>query len=275
MGNEQLRLMVIGAHPDDCDIAAGGTAALYRRAGHEVCFVSVTNGESGHQTDYGPQLAAVRQAEAEAAGRVVGLDYRVLSNRDGWLLPTLEVRFAIIRLIREFAPDLLLTHRPNDYHPDHRYVSQLVQDAAYLLTVPAVAPEAPALRRDPVIAYVADNFQKPYPFSPTVVVDVEPVVDKVVDMLACHASQFYDWLPYNKHYDEKLPADPQDRWAWLERQYRKRLAPRADKYRELLVQTYGEDRGRAVTLVEAFEPCEYGSPLDEQARRRLFPFLPR
>src|SRR5262245_33752271 len=195
MAEPPLRLLIIGAHPDDADYHAGGTAALYRAAGHVVKMVSLTNGDAGHQTLRGADLARRRREEARAAGAVIGAEYEVLDNHDGELLPTLENRRQVIRLIRGFRPDLVLTHRPN--HPDHRYTSQLVQDAAYMVTVPAVVPEAPHLPRDPVIAYLPDHFQKPYPFQPAVAVDVGGVLDQAVAMLDCHRSQFYEWLPYN------------------------------------------------------------------------------
>ena len=267
------RLLIIGAHPDDADYAAGGTAALYRAAGHVVQMVSLTNGDAGHQTLRGPELARRRQAEATAAGAVIGAEYAVLDNHDGELLPTLENRRQVIRLIRSFRPDLVLTHRPNDYHPDHRYTSQLVQDAAYMVTVPAVAPDTPHLARDPVIAYLPDDFQKPYPLQPAVVVDVGDVVERIVDMLHCHTSQFYEWLPYNGGYTDQVPADDAGRRALLARHTRDRLRRRADRYRDDLRRLYGADRGGRVEAAEAFEACEYGAPLDDAARRRLFPFV--
>lgn len=272
MADARLKLLVFGAHPDDCDLSAGGTAALYRRHGHQVKFVSVTNGESGHHLICGPELAEIRRREAAAAGAVCGIEYDVLSNRDGYLQPTVQARLEIIRIIRSYNPDLILTHRPNDYHPDHRYTSQLVCDAAYMVTVPPVAPEVPALRVNPIIAYLPDYFEKPYPHSATVVVDVEPVVDDVVAMLDCHASQFYEWLPYNQRKEDEVPADSNQRRTWLKEQYLTRIARRADRNRDLLVATYGE-RGHQMRAIEAFEPCEYGSPLDDAAIARLFPFI--
>jgi LmbE family N-acetylglucosaminyl deacetylase len=274
MNNTPLRLLVIGAHPDDCEIRAGGLATLYRQAGHQVCFVSVTNGESGHQSLHGERLAAIRRQEAAASGQVLGLEYRILGHRDGYLEPTLAARLELIRLIRQYRPDLVLTHRPCDYHPDHRYTSQLVCDAAYLLTVPAVAPEAPALSRDPVIMYLWDGFQRPYPFALTVVVDIEPVAESVLDMLVCHRSQMFDWLPYNRGEQDRVPADPREQRAWLREWYLEEVLPPADRYREALVATYGPERGRQVRMVEAFELCEYGSPLTPVRRRDLFFCLP-
>jgi LmbE family N-acetylglucosaminyl deacetylase len=274
MSDAKLRILVIGAHPDDCDIAAGGVAALYRQLGHSVRFVSVTNGESGHHRIHGEVLADIRRKEATAAGELLGIRYDVLNHRDGYLLPTLEVRDEIIALIRDERPDLILTHRPNDYHPDHRYTSQLVCDAAYMVTVPAVVPDVPALRDNPVIAYVADDFLRPYPFSPTVVVDIEPVISSVIDLLDCHKSQFYEWLPYNFQVEDQVPDDAAARRDWMGEWYRRRIEPRADRFRDQLIATYGKEEGGRVRFVEAFEPCEYGSPLTEENRRKLFPFLP-
>jgi LmbE family N-acetylglucosaminyl deacetylase len=272
MADTPLRLLIIGAHPDDADYHAGGTAALYRAAGHVVKMVSLTNGNAGHHVQTDRELARRRRGEAAAAGAVIGATYDVFDNDDGELLPTLDRRRQVIRLIRSFRPDLVLTHRPNDYHPDHRYTSQLVQDAAYLVTVPAIVSDTPHLARDPVIAYLPDDFQKPYPFQPTVFVDVGGVLDHIVAMLHCHASQFYEWLPYNGGYLEEVPVAEGARREWLDARTRARLQARADRYCELLQQVYGPERGAAVQYVEAFEACEYGAPLDEAAWQRLFPW---
>lgn len=275
MTETTLRILAIGAHPDDCDVKVGGSAALWRRCGAEVRFVSVTNGESGHHKIHGPELAKIRKQEAAAAGEVIGIRYDVLDFRDGALLPTLEARDHIIALIREERPDLILTHRPNDYHPDHRYTSQLVCDAAYMVTVPAVVPDVPALTDNPVIMYLSDHFTRPYPFSPTVAVDIEEAFDALIDMLDCHKSQFYEWLACNHHYADQLPRDPVERKTWLKVRYQERLAPLADAYRDLVVDIYGPQRGSQVRYIEAFETCEYGSPLTPEGVGRLFPFLPR
>jgi LmbE family N-acetylglucosaminyl deacetylase len=272
MPDRPLRLLIIGAHPDDADYHAGGLAALYRAAGHVVNMVSLTDGSAGHQTLRGGDLANRRKAEAAAAGAVIGAKYDVYDNPDGALLPTLEIRGQVIRLLRSFRPDLLLTHRPNDYHPDHRYASMLVQDAAYLVTVPAVEPGVPHLPRDPVIAYLPDHFQKPYPFQPSVVVDVGPVFDQIVSMLHCHQSQFYEWLPYNQGRLNQVPQKDEDRRAWLASAVHARLEHLANQYRDLVAAAYGPRCGNEVRIIEAFEACEYGAPLDDAARRLLFPF---
>jgi LmbE family N-acetylglucosaminyl deacetylase len=269
-----LRILVLGAHPDDADIKTGGTCAQWCRLGHQVLLVSVTDGSAGHQSLRGPPLAERRRAEARAAGNVIGAAYEVLEFPDGGLLPSLEARHRLIRLIRSFRPDLILTHRPNDYHPDHRYTSILVQDAAYMVTVPAVCPDTPHLHRDPVILYVSDDFKKPVPFSADVVVDVGTEVDRIIEMLHCHVSQFYEWLPYNMGYLAHVPAGDAARRAWLSEGIRHRMRPLADRYRDRLRQTYGAERGECIEYIEAFEVSEYGAPLDAAARARLFPFLP-
>jgi LmbE family N-acetylglucosaminyl deacetylase len=268
------RILVLGAHPDDADIKAGGTASKWRCVGCEVKLVSVTDGRSGHQTQHGPKLVERRRTEARAAGAVIGASYDVLDFPDGGLMPTLEARHALIRLIRGFRPDLVLTHRPNDYHPDHRYTSVLVQDAAYMVTVPAVCPDAPHLERNPVILYLSDDFTRPAPFRPDVMVDVGDEMGRIVGMLHCHASQFYEWLPSNGGYAADVPADEAGRRRWLEAWFRRRIRPLADRWRDVLVRTYGEEHGRRVEYVEAFEASEYGAPLDAAARARQFPFVP-
>ncbi len=173
MNHQPLNVLIIGAHPDDADFSAGGTAALYARQGHRVKLVSLTNGDAGHHAMGGAPLAWRRRAEAAASGRVLGVEYITLDIHDGALLPTLENRNQIIALIRTFQPDLIMIHRPNDYHPDHRYASQLVQDASYMVTVPNVVSQVPHLATMPVIVYLWDTFQKPYPFQADVVVAID------------------------------------------------------------------------------------------------------
>ena len=269
-----LRILIIGAHPDDCEIKAGGVTALYRAAGHHVKFVSVTNGEAGHQRLQPAELAATRKAETQAVARLMGIEYEVLGNRDGRLQPTLEARFELIGLIRRYKPDLILTHRPNDYHPDHRATSTLVCDAAYMVIVPHIVPEVPALRVNPVIAYLSDHFQRPVPFAPTIVVDVESVLESILDQMECHRCQFYDWLPYTMCQEKVFPTDSVQQREYLKRFYIDFNGPLADRHRDLVVKTYGDERGRKIRYIEAFEPCEYGSPLTDANEKTLFPMLP-
>jgi LmbE family N-acetylglucosaminyl deacetylase len=274
MSEERLRVLVFGAHPDDCDITTGGTAALYSRLGHSVTFVSVTNGDAGHQEMAGAALARRRYAETQASAKALGVEYRVLDNHDGELLPTLERRREIISIIREIHPDLVMSPRPNDYHPDHRYTAQLIQDAAYMVTVPNVVAFHPHLSVDPVIVYVSDHFQKPYPFSPDVIVAIDDVIEQKLDGLHAHESQFYEWLPYNGRYLNEVPAEPAARREWLrQRRFGSFLERDAQRYRDLLIKYYGPERAAQVRYAEAFEGCEYGARLTPENINRLFPFF--
>ncbi len=266
------RILVLGAHPDDADFHAGGYLALCRQRGFDVLMISVTDGAGGHHRIWGPELAGRRRREAEAAGRVIGARYQVWDFPDGHLEPSLELRQRIIRTIRTYRPDLVLTHRTNDYHPDHRAVGQAVQDASYMVTVPAVCDDTPALRRDPVVAYMCDLFTKPAPLEPDVVLDISPALDTVVQMLACHESQVFEWLPYNQRIEDQVPQQPEQRIAWLRQWYSQRPRQVAQRFREALLEQYGV-AGDQVEFAEAFEVSEYASPLDECARRRLFPML--
>jgi LmbE family N-acetylglucosaminyl deacetylase len=267
----KLNIIAFGAHPDDCDQRAGGTAAKYAALGHRVRFVSVTNGDAGHQTEGGGALAARRRAEAREAGRRIGIDYVVLDNHDGELLPSLAVREQIIREIRHWKADLVLAPRPNDYHPDHRYTGIVVQDAAYMVVVPNIAPDTPALRKNPVFMYFEDGFQKPNVFGPDVAVSIDDVIEKKIDMLDAHVSQMYEWLPWVAGTLETVPKDPTARRRWLRET---RAGQPTSAVRAMLVKWYGPERGNAVRHAEAFEICEYGARPDQAMIRKLFPFLP-
>ena len=269
----KLRIICFGAHPDDCELQAGGTAALWASKGHHVKFVSVTNGDIGHWRDAGGPLAKRRTAEVERADKILGVTPEVLDIHDGELMPTLDNRRTITRLIREWKADIVMSHRPNDYHPDHRYTSTLVCDAAYMVMVPAIVPDTPHLKANPVIAYLSDDFQKPCPFQPSVAIDVSGVIDRIVAMLHCHESQFYEWLPYNGGYLDQVPRDPAARREWLGGRVRDRLRAAAKRYRESAGVIYGAPHDGTVEYLEAFEACEYGAPLDEAAKQRLFGFL--
>jgi LmbE family N-acetylglucosaminyl deacetylase len=266
----KLRVIAFGAHPDDCDIRAAGTAALFAKMGYAVKFVSVTNGDAGHQTMKGSELARRRLGEAKESARRLGIEYEVLNNHDGELLPTLEVRKQIIRQIRKWNADIVLAPRPNDYHPDHRYTGVLVQDAAYMVVVPSVTPEVPALRKNPVFLYYEDHFQRPNPFRPDIAVDIDDVIDQKIDALDSHVSQFYEWLPWVDGKLEEVPKDPAERKVWLKRSRTREIS---DPVRASLVKWYGPQKGNATKYYEAFEICEYGAQPDEARIRQLFPML--
>ena len=266
----KLNVIAFGAHPDDCDQRAGGTAIKLAMLGHRVRFVSVTNGDAGHQTEGGGALAARRREEAREAGRRAGVEYITLDNHDGELTPTLKPREDIIRQIRLWNADLVLAPRPNDYHPDHRYTGVLVQDAAYMVVVPNIAPDTPALRKNPVFMYFQDNFQRPNPFRPDVAVSIDDVIDKKIDMMDAHVSQFYEWLPWVDGVLEKVPKGAADRKRWLKETGGGQVSPAV---RETLTKWYGAEKAKAVRYAEAFEICEYGTRPDDAMIRKLFPFL--
>ncbi len=269
--NARLRVIAFGAHPDDCDIKAGGLAAKYAAAGAMVKFVSLTNGDAGHFSEGGGPLAKRRRAEALEAGRRIGIVYDVLDNHDGELLPTLAVRRQVIREIREWHADIVLSPRPNDYHPDHRNTGIVVQDAAYMVTVPDVVSHVPALSKNPVFLYYSDRFQRPQPFRPDIVVSIDDVFDKKIDMLDAHVSQVYEWLPWHDGNLEQVPKDPAAREQWLRSQWRSGV-PAA--WKASLRKWYGA-QADSIRHAEAFEITEYGAQPSDTEIRRLFPFFPK
>jgi LmbE family N-acetylglucosaminyl deacetylase len=267
---EKSRIIVIGAHPDDCDNEAGATAALFASMGHSVKFVAVTNGDAGHQTMKGKELAARRYLETQEVAKRLGITYDVLDNHDGALIPTLEIRLQIIKKIREWNADVVIAPRPNDYHPDHRYTGVLVQDAAYMVEVPNVAPDAPALRKTPVFLYAQDHFQRPNPFRPDIVVDITTTYAKKILAFDAHVSQFYEWMPWIGRYESQVPAGKEERLQWMTKLYNQ---PMKANIRAAMVKWYGAQKAAKASHAEAFEICEYGAQPNEAEIRRLFPML--
>jgi len=265
-----LQIIMIGAHPDDCDIKSGGTAALFVAMGHHVKFVSVTNGDAGHQSEGGGMLAKRRIAETKEVAKRLGVSYDVLDNHDGELLPTLEIRLQIIRKIREWKADVVIAPRSNDYHPDHRYTGVLVQDAAFMVGVPNIAPDTPPLRKNPVFLYFQDNFKKPNPFQADIAVDITSVIAKKLDGLDAHQSQFFEWLPWIGDYESEVPKDKAKQREYL---LSKRVTKVNPEVKKALEKWYGKENAEKINYAEAFEICEYGSIPSEADIRRLFPML--
>ena len=268
--DKPLQVIMIGAHPDDCDIKYGGIAALYAEMGHNVKFISVTNGDAGHHEQGGKALAKRRAVEAQKAAGILGITYEVMDHPDGKLMPTLDIRLELIRKIREWNADIVFTHRPNDYHPDHRYTGILVQDAAYLVGVPNIASDTPPLKKNPVFMYAQDRFKKPNPFSPDVSVDITSVIDKKINALNAHKSQFYEWLPWITGREDEVPDDEQERKEWILNSRWPAIPP---AIKASLEKWYGESRAKKAKYAEAFEICEYGSQPSKEEIRRLFPML--
>jgi LmbE family N-acetylglucosaminyl deacetylase len=269
-----LRIICFGAHPDDCEIQAGGTAMLWAAKKHKVKFVSVTNGDIGHWREAGGPLARRRKAEVEAADKILGATTEVLDIHDGELLPTLENRRLLTKLIREWQADIVIGPRPNDYHPDHRYTAVLVQDAAYMVTVPHFCPDVPALKKNPYFFYSPDRFKKPNPFKPDVVIDIGQVLDQKLDALGAITSQFYEGGANG--YPELMPTDPEKQKARHQQvrdSFTKRQADLTERFRTELATWYGAGPAQNIKYVEAFEVCEYGNQPTTKEMKQLFPFF--
>lgn len=271
----KLRIIVFGAHPDDCELKAGGAAAMWAAQGHHVKFVSVTNGDIGHAEMAGGALAKRRMAEVEAAAKVLGIETQVLDIHDGELMPTLENRKTFVRLIRQWKADIVIGHRPNDYHPDHRYTGILMQDAAYMVTVTFYCPDVPQLAKNPVFLYLSDNFQKPNPFEPDVIVAIDDVFDRKFEAIWKLQSQIESlWATGNFEKVVPVPTAPAGR-AGRKAQVRQRIARRsqgvANKYRAKLIDRYGPEKGAEIEHAEAFELCEYGRRATAEELKKLFP----
>lgn len=270
---EHLRIMVIGAHQDDPE-QCGGIAIKFSRLGHTVKFLSATNGQSGHQEYPGYKIVQIRDAEKERARQVLGIaEYDCLDINDAYLTTEICNRERMMRAIRTFRPDVIITHRPWDYHPDHRNTALLVQDCAYLLRVPNFLPTVPVMEKLPLIFYMHDMFQKPCPFQADVVIDIDDVEEQRTRAYAQHASQYFDWLPWVDGVDpHTLPTDEQSRFQLIRDSHLPACAWLAEKNREKLAERYGSEHAAAVRCCEGLEACEYGASHDGIDYKKLFPF---
>ncbi|MBM81724.1 MAG: GlcNAc-PI de-N-acetylase [Planctomycetaceae bacterium] len=268
----KLRIIVFGAHPDDAEYKAGGTAAMWAKRGHHVKLVSVTNGDIGHWNMAGGELAKRRTEESRRCCEVLGVTSQVLDIHDGELVPTLEHRKTITRLIREWNADIVISHRPWDYHPDHRYVGVLVQAAAFMVTVPYFCPDVPHLKKNPVFLYSSDGFQKPYPFDPDIAVAVDEAFDLKVTAIHELTSQAYEGgAGGSQERLDSVPRDEAGRRVWLKERWSRRQSNEANRYRDALIRVYGEEKGKAVKYAETFELCEYGRRPSREQLKELFP----
>jgi LmbE family N-acetylglucosaminyl deacetylase len=274
----KLNILVFGAHPDDAQYKAGGTAAKWAKLGHRVKLVSVTNGDIGHWQSAGGPLAQRRLAEVKKTDALLGVETQVLDIHDGELVPSLENRQKIIRIIREWKADIVIAHRPWDYHPDHRYVGVLMQDAAFMVTVPFVCSDIPPLKRNPVFLYSSDGFKKPYPFQADIAVAIDDVFEQKVNAIHEMPSQHYEGgASGSEEYVSKVPpaSDENGRRTWLREMWIRRQSSEANRFRETLVKWYGPEKSTAIRYAETFEICEYGRQPSPEEIRRLFPFFPQ
>ena len=259
---EQYRFMMIGAHPDDMELRCGGLALKLRQQGHKVLFLSMTDGSAGHHMQDQQTMARRRLEEAQATAKIFDIDYRIMPIPDAHLEATLETRKKLMRVIREFAPHVIFTHRTNDYHPDHRACGQLVMDCAYMINVPLFCPDVPCPSYGPVMLSVWDSFTRPLPFQPDLVVSIDPFVEQKIAGCLCHVSQFYEWLPFINGW-ESIQAAPtfEEKTKLLQAYLRERFTHEAALYPQMLPE--------GTQYAESFQWNEYGAPLTDTLRRIL------
>ncbi|MDR0743667.1 MAG: PIG-L family deacetylase [Tannerella sp.] len=270
---EPIRVIMFGAHPDDCEISAGGTAAMFARMGNKVKFVSLTNGNKGHHLLKPDEIAARRKKEMQEVARILNIEYDCIDNNDGELMPTVENRKKVIKMICDWKADIVITHRSNDYHPDHRNTSIIVQDAAYMIGVPLMVPDGEPLRQAPVFLYMPDRFEKPAPFSPDIVVDITPVIQQKLNAICANESQVYEWMPWIDRQGEPLPDNEEEKRKYIGDLYLMELRE-VINFKEAALKWYSPGQIEKSEYFEAFEICEYGKIPTREEIRKLFPMLP-
>jgi LmbE family N-acetylglucosaminyl deacetylase len=266
-----LRIIAFGAHPDDAELKAGGVAALWAAQGHKVKFVAMTNGDIGHFGMAGGPLAQRRKAEVAECAKILGIENEVLDIHDGELMPSLENRRTVARLIREWQADIVMGHRPYDYHADHRYTGVLMNDAAVIVAAPFFTPDTPPTPRNPVFMYYSDGFQDPKPFDPTIVVGFDSVADKKWRCVSAMPSQFGDRDSWQARTRPNVPQSDAERASFLLEGVKQRSVDVANQYRDTLVALYGAERGQAIKYAEAFQLNQYGRQASLDELKKMFP----
>ncbi len=268
---QKRKYLAVCAHPDDMEVRMGGTIIKLAKAGHEVRIISMTNGNAGHFEGKPGKLEARRRMEAERAAKIAGVSvYDIWDIPDGHLEVNLENRERLIGQIREFAPDVLFTFRTWDYHPDHRAAAQLAQDASYLVTVPLYCPEFPVPEQAPVILLTYDEFTSPCLFKPEIAVRIDKVTDKKSELLACHESQFFEWLAFDRFSLDEVPQEHKKRLKWLKKVWMEKDRTQAKKSKKLIEKRYGKKAGKC-EYAETFEISEYGRIPEKEELNELLP----
>jgi LmbE family N-acetylglucosaminyl deacetylase len=200
--------LVVAAHPDDIEFGCAGTVARWVQEGARVTYALVTNGAAG-SSDPGMtrgRLAELREVEARASAKVVGVDQvEFLGYEDGLLEPTLEVREKIVRLIRRVRPEVVVTTDPTTRYFGERYINHPDHRAAGEATLAAVIPGS-----DTRLAYpeLLDEGLEPVKLTavwlmmnmePNLVVDIGDFLEKKIESLVCHVTQL------GEETDESLP----------------------------------------------------------------------
>ena len=248
-----FHVLYLGAHPDDFDYSLSAQAVKLVRAGAKVTAVAFCNGNKGH-VDMSPEaLAARRLKEAQAAAKVYGLErYVILDSPDCELDATRAWRERIGRLVRDVAPDMVLTHRTVDYHANHRAVGQIVQDLTYFLGVPHWCPDTPVPEKLPFVMYAVDDFTSPRRVRADLVMSAAGGVEEGARGLACHVSQLFEWMPPELGDDPANLTAPDARTAYalkLEKEY---CAAHAKAYADVFEKVYG-NRNEPAAVAELSE----------------------
>jgi N-acetylglucosamine malate deacetylase 1 len=271
---EKIRLMVVAAHPDEADMYAGGTAALFAEMGAAVKFLSLTSGDAGHYEIGGIQLARRRWQEAQQAAACLGIEqYEVLNEHDGELYPTKEVRNQVIERVRGWEPDIVIGFHPDGWgHPDNRNAGKALADAMSFIGVPNVMPNIPAVKK-PILCLWMWDYSTMGIHEHDIALDVTPTIEK--KLLACdaHATQFYEFAPWGRGMINEVPQGWEGKRAFILKYWSEFMYTQASQ-RQGLVRWYGSSTAASIGFAETFQIAPYGSHPAEKELRRLFPMLP-
>lgn len=272
MENREKRVIVICAHPDDAELTSGGICILLSRMGYKIKYISLTNGNKGHHEGTKNEITIRGYGETEEVKKRMGCEYEILNIEDVKLESTLKNRIEVIRLIREWKADIVITHPPYDYYPDHRHTFLLVQDTAFLVNVPKILSEVPAVEQSPLFLYTRGRYVNPLELQPDIVVDITSVIRKKAYVIDAHVSQIYEWLFWINHSNDIIPETEEGKIDYILNQYVLRRGEVRENDKSVVKKWYGS-QAEEVKTIEAFEICEFGRTVNNQDIRALFPMF--
>lgn len=202
-----MNVLFVGAHPDDIECWAGGTAARYAAEGHKLFFCVATNGNVGSSTQTQDQIAAVRHEEALRGAAVAGAQLIWLGLDDEFLLDTRETRLKFIEAFRIARPDVVFCHWIEDYNPDHSTSGRIVDDCISMAKIPLIKTEHPPVDKIPPVYFM--DTPAGVNFVPEAYVDISATFAKKVEMVRQHTSQglwMKDLFGYSLEVFLEIPA---------------------------------------------------------------------
>jgi len=186
-----MNILAIGAHPDDVETYGAGTLAKYAKLGHKIFMATSTNGNIGSAHHTMEEIAAIRKEEARKSAALIGAEYICLDYDDEMFFEDRAARMKFLDLFRYCKADIVFTHAPQDYNPDHMLTSKIANDVVNMVAIAHLKTPSPPYENIPTLYYWESVYG--LQFTPTDWVDISAEFETKKEMLGMHVSQ-QQWM---------------------------------------------------------------------------------